>query len=282
MANFDEDVHVIADKYCGDIVEIDQRRVLKIRMFHSQDTTGQFCAMSAFTTHVDHYYDTDDFSLGQEGKYVRVRQVGDSQRIISRMEPSNVNGSAHIINQANLAEVPSNMKPFITLKYSRRRLSLRGFDFPNNKVVIVHDSMSEPTTYETISIGIDITDTTDSDIKRFVEYLREAPFLPVSTKLMFMLQLSEAHLYTSFFRKWNCVEERISTEVSLLFGKAQGELDSHKEYIWLSEAPATFSGALQSCGGDKTKAFELFNAVRADTMEDDCMYVCHADQTEVL
>lgn len=278
MVNFDESVHVIADKYCGDIVEIEQLRVLKIRIFRSPHTIGHFCEMPDITTHVDHYYDTDDFSLGQEGKYVRVRQVGDSQRIVSRME-SNVSCSAHIIKQTNLSlsEFPSNMKPFITLKFTRRRLSLRGFDVPNNKVVIVHDAMSEPTTYEIISIGIDITDT-DSNI----QYLREAPFLPVNTKLMYMLQISEAHLYTSYFRKWNCAEERISTEVSALFGKAQGELNCQKEYIWLSEAPATFSGALQSCGGDKTKAFELFNAVRADTMEDDCMYVCQADQTEVF
>jgi hypothetical protein len=159
---------------------------------------------------------------------------------------------------------------------------LSGFEFPNNKVVIVHDAMSEPTVYEIISIGIDITDTADSDIKRFLEYLRDAPFLPVSTKLLFMLKLTEADLYTSCFRKWNCAEERISNEVHLLLDKAQDEVNRQKEYIWLREAPDVFSGALQSCGGDKTMTFELLNAVRADTMEDDdTMYVCYADQTDI-
>jgi hypothetical protein len=83
MANFDEDVDVIADKYCGDIVEIEEQRVLKIRFFRSPDTKGKFNEMPTVATHVDHYYDTDDFSLGQKGQYLRVRQVDDSQRIIS-------------------------------------------------------------------------------------------------------------------------------------------------------------------------------------------------------
>jgi hypothetical protein len=145
----------------------------------------------------------------------------------------------------------------------------------------MNDRMSVSTHFEVIAMGINNTDTNDGDIARDVRFLKETPFLPVSSKLMFMLHLADVGRYISIFQQWDCAGQKFDEKVDAILDGDQDSVNYLKEYIWLMEAPGLYSAALKSCKGDSSKAFDLLNTFREDTMDEETMFICRANQIEI-
>ncbi len=283
-----QEVLEVADKYGGEIVECSQKRMLKIRCFPSEQALDHIDFSSTpIQCHTDMYYDTPNSAFGKDGKYIRCRVVKDESPTMEELDSTTVNSRSHIVSYLRkLMCLPANVdeKPFLEFTYQRKQGRFKEPSLQSDKIKISFDRIEHPIVFEIISIDIDITNVGDAFLSPILSHLMNEKYLPVSTKFMFMLQLSKRHdLYKKVFQQWNCVEHAITQQVDSILDCEQEQVDHLKAYIWLIEAPTLFSGALESFKGEINEAFSLLNELRNFAIDSNSStYLCSANQAELF